>query len=43
MPEFTTPGVQPVHQRPRAWRAGRLLADTCSLHLYFPDDRHPRG
>ena len=42
MPEFSTPGVQPVHQRLRAWRAGRLLVDTCRAHLYFPDDRHPR-
>lgn len=42
MHEFTTPGVQPVYQRLRAWRAGQLLIDTCRAHLYFSDDRHPR-
>jgi uncharacterized protein (DUF427 family) len=42
MPELTAPWVQPVRQRLRAWRAGRLLVDTCRAHLYFPDGRHPR-
>ena len=26
--------MQPVYQRLRAWRAGRLLIDTCRAHLY---------
>ena len=35
-------GVEPVHQRLRAWRDGRLLVDTRHAHLYFPDERRPR-
>jgi hypothetical protein len=42
MPERTSPQVQPVYQRLRAWRAGQLLLDTRRAHLYFPDERHPR-
>ena len=42
MPELPERRVEPVHQRLRAWRAGRLLVDTCRAHLYFPDARHPR-
>jgi uncharacterized protein (DUF427 family) len=44
VPELTAPRVEPVRQRLRAWRAGRLLLDTRRAHLYFPgdDERHPR-
>ncbi len=42
MPELIAPWTEPVRQRLRAWRAGRLLAGTCRAHLYFPDERHPR-
>ena len=41
MPDYTTPQVQPVYQRLRAWRAGQLLFDTYRAHLYFPENRKP--
>jgi uncharacterized protein (DUF427 family) len=42
MPERTAPRAEPVRQRPRAWRSGQPLIDTCRAQLYFPDERHPR-
>jgi hypothetical protein len=42
MPERPEPRIEPTHQRLRAWRAGRLIVDTCLAHLYFPNTRHPR-
>lgn len=42
MPEPTAPWTEPVHQRLRAWRAGRPLVDTRCAHPYFPDERHPQ-
>jgi len=42
MPDYaTSPQVEPVYQRLRAWRAGHLLLDTRRAHRYFPADRKP--
>lgn len=42
MRELAPPYVEPVPQRLRAWRDGRLLVDSRRAHLYFPDARHAR-